>query len=73
MVLVLKWLFFQLFFLGNIVWENVFYGILQRKNAFVGYKNKKLKQSKIDIFPKGLTRGFGPIMAIFQTFSFLSI
>ena len=41
-----------------------------QKNAFVGYKNKKFKQWKIDIFPKGLTHGFGPIMAIFQTFSF---
>ena len=73
MVLVLKWPFFQPCFLGNIVWENVFYDILQQKNAFVGYKNKKFKQSKIDIFPKGLTRGFGPIMAIFQSFPFLSI
>ena len=29
----------------------MFYDILERKNAFLGYKNKKLKQSKIDIFP----------------------
>ena len=46
MVLVQKWPFFQLFFLGNIGQENVFYDILERKNAFVGYKNKKLKKSK---------------------------
>ena len=26
--------------------ENVFYDILQRKNAFLGYKNKKFKKSK---------------------------
>ena len=34
MVLVKKWPFFQLFFLGNIGQENVFYDILERKNAF---------------------------------------
>ena len=68
MVLVQKWPFFQLFFLGNIGQENVFYDILQRKNAFLGYKNKKLKRRKIDIFPKGLTHGFGPKVAIFPLF-----
>ena len=68
MVLVLKWPLFQLFFLGNIVWENVFYDILLRKNAFLGYQNKKFKKSKIVIFPKGLTYGLGPKMVIFQTF-----
>ena len=46
MVLVQKWLFFQLFFLGNIQQENVFYDILERKNAFLSYKNKKFKESK---------------------------
>ena len=46
MVLVQKWPFFQLFFLGNVGKENVFYDILERKNAFLGYKNKKLKKSK---------------------------
>ena len=34
------------FFLGNIGLENVFYDILERKNAFLGYKNKKSKKSK---------------------------
>ena len=46
-----KWPFFSLFFLGNIGQENVFYGILQRKIASLGYKNIKLTESKIDIFP----------------------
>ena len=60
MVLVKNWPFFHLFFLGNIGQENVFYDILEGKNAFLGYKNNKLKQSKkIEIFPKGLTNGFG--------------
>ena len=68
MVLVQKWPFFQLFFLGNIGKKNVFYDILERENAFLGYKNKKFNKSKIDIFPWGLTNGFGPKMAIFPTF-----
>ena len=34
------------FFLGNIGQESVFYDILQRKNACLGYKNKKIKKSK---------------------------
>ena len=46
MVLVQKWPFYQLFFLGNIGQENVFYDILERKNAFLSYKNKKLKKEK---------------------------
>ena len=70
MVLVQKWPFFQLFFLGNITLENILYDILKRKNAFLGYKSKKFKSRKIDIFPKGLTHGFGPKMAIFQRFFF---
>ena len=55
MVLVQKWPFFQLFFLGNIGQKNVFYDTIKRKNAFHGCKNKKWKSRKIDIFPKGLT------------------
>ena len=62
--------FSNFLFLGNIGQENVFYNILERKNVFLGYKKKKLKKSKIDIFPKGLTHGFRPIMAIFPTFFF---
>ena len=37
---------FSNFFFGNIGQENVFYGILERKNAFLAYKNKKFKKSK---------------------------
>ena len=59
---------FPTFFLGNIGQENVFYDILEPKNNFLGYKNTKFKRSKIDIFPKGLTHGFGAKMAIFPTF-----
>ena len=125
-------IFPNFFFLGNIGKKNVFYDILERKNAFLGYKNKKSKRSKkltffqrfskgfsmvlvqkwpfcklffqamqarkmsfmifqnektpfqaiktrssksrkIDIFPKGLTHGFGPKMAIFPKFFFQAI
>ena len=52
MVLVQKWQFFYLFFLGNIGHENVFYDILERKNTFLGYKNNKFKKSKH--FSKGV-------------------
>ena len=68
MVLVWKWPFFELFFLSKTGQENVFYDILERIKAFLGYENKKLKRRKIDIFPKGLTHGFGLKMAIFRTF-----
>ena len=41
------------FFLGNIIQENVFHDILERKNAFQGYINKNLKESKNWHFSKG--------------------
>ena len=34
------------FFLGNIGQENVFYNILEPKNAFLSYKNKTFKKWK---------------------------
>ena len=70
MVLVQNWRFYQPFFFGNIGQENVFYDILQRKNAFLSYENNKFKKTKIDIFPKGLILPLGPKMAIFPTFFF---
>ena len=48
----------------------MFYDITERKNAFPGYKNKKLKKSKIEIFPKGVSQGFGPKLVIFHLFFF---
>ena len=38
--------FFNFFFLSNIGKENVFYDILKRKNAFLGYKKQKFKKAK---------------------------
>ena len=69
MVLVQKRPFFQLFFLGTIDQENVFYDFLERKKTpFYAIKTTSSKSRKIDIFPKGLTRSFGPKKAIFPTF-----
>ena len=69
MVLVKNWPFFHLFFKDNIGQENVFYDILERKNAFLGYKNTKLKKSKkTEIFPKQLVHGFGQNFVIFPSF-----
>ena len=71
MVLVQKWPFFQFFSLEIIGQKNVFYNILERKNAYLGYKNKKFKKvKKIDIFPKGFFHGFDQKMAVFPTFHF---
>ena len=58
MVLVQKWPFFQLLFLGNIGHKNVFYHILERKNTLLGSKNKKLKKSKNCQFSKGVNPWF---------------
>ena len=38
--------FSKFFVLGNIGQDNVFYDILEQKNAFLGYKNKNFKKSK---------------------------
>ena len=46
MLLVKKISIVQLFFLGDIGQENVFYDILERKTVFLGNKNKKFKKSK---------------------------
>ena len=46
MVLVQKWPFFHLFFLGNIGQEMSFAILLNKKKAFLGYKNKNFKTLK---------------------------
>ena len=73
MVLVQKWPFFFFDFFANIGLENVFYDVLDRKIAFLGYKKKNLKSRTSDIIPKGLTHGFGQKMAIFPIFFFWRI
>ena len=59
MVFVQKCPFYQtFFFLGNIAQENVLYDILQRKNSFLGYKNKKFKKSNNWHFSKRVNQWF---------------
>ena len=54
MLLDQKWPFFQLFFLVNIGEANVFYDILERKNAFLSYKKKKVETvEKLTFFQRG--------------------
>ena len=43
------------------------------KTPFQAIKTRSSKSRKIDIFPKGLTHGFGPKMVIFPTFIFQEI
>ena len=71
MVFVQKWPFFLLFFLSNIGQENVFYDILERKNDFLGYKNKKFKKSKNWHFSKGVNPWFWSKNGHFSNFFFL--
>ena len=70
MVLVKNLKIFHLFIFGKIREENVFDDILERKKAFLDYKNRKLKKSKIGIFPKGLVHGFIQKFEIFPPFYF---
>ena len=73
MVLVQKWPFFHVFFLGNIGQENVFFDILERENDFLPIKRSSSNSRKIDILAKGLTHGFGRKMTIFPTFFWFNI
>ena len=63
--------FSNFFFCRNIGQENVFYDILKRKNAFLGYKNKKFKKSKNWHFSKGVNPWFWSKNGHFSNFFFL--
>ena len=62
---------FSRIFLDNIGQENVFYDILERKNAFLGYKNKKSKKSKNWHIPKGVNPWFWSKNGHFSNLFFL--
>ena len=62
--------FSNFFVLGNIGQENVFYDIVERKNAFLGYKNKKFKKSKNWHFSKGVNPCFWSKHGHFSKFFF---
>ena len=59
------------FFFGDIGKENFFYDILKRKNAFLGYKNKKFKKSKNWHFSKGVNPWFWSKKGHFANLFFL--
>ena len=62
--------FSNFFFLSNIDLENVFSNILERKNAFLGYKNKKFKQFKNGHFSKVVNPWFWSQNGHFSNFFF---
>ena len=66
-------LFSIFFFLGILGEENVFYGILERKNAFLGYKNIIFKKWKICDFWKGVNPWFWSKIGHFSICFFLSL
>ena len=72
MVLVQKWPFFQLCFFSQYRQENVFYDILERKDAFLRYKNKKFIQSKNWHFSKRVKPWFWSKNGYFSNFDFLA-
>ena len=54
MLLVQKWPFWQLFFLGNIDHENVFYDILERKKSLSRLEKQELETvEKWTFFQRG--------------------
>ena len=62
---------FPTFFFQEIQARKMSFTIFQNeKTRFQAIKTRSSKSRKIVIFPKGLTHGFGPKMAIFPTFFF---
>ena len=65
---------FPTFFFLAIQGRKISFTILNNeKTPFQAIKTRSLKSRKIDIFPKGLTHGFGLKMAIFTTVFFQAI
>ena len=62
--------FSTFFFLSNIGQENAFSDIQDRKYAFLGYKNKKFKESKNSHFSKGFNPWFWSKNGHFSIFFF---
>ena len=74
MVLVKNWPFFHFYILGLISQENLFYNILEKKNAFLSYKKQEVQKFlKIAIFSNGLAHGFSLLLAIFPFFFFQTL
>ena len=62
--------FCNFLFLRNLDKENVFYDILEPKNAFLSHKNKKFKKSKNWHFSKGVNPWFWSKKGNFSNFFF---
>ena len=62
--------FSNFFFQGIQPLKTSFMIFQNEKTHFQAIKTRSSKSRKIKMFPKGLTHGFGPKMAIFQTFFF---
>ena len=73
MVLVQRWPFFQLFFYSIQARKMSLMIFQNEKTPFQAVKTRSSKNLKMDIFPKELTHGFCPKMAIFPTFFFQAI
>ena len=65
--------FTNFFFFGKIGQENVFYDILERRNASLGYKNKKFKESTNWHFFKRVSPWFSSKNGHYTIFFFLAI
>ena len=72
-VLVQKRPVFNFFFYAIQAMKMSFTIFQSEKTSFQAIKTRHSKSRKLDIFPKGLTCGFGPKIAIFSTFSFWGI
>ena len=69
-----KMAIFPTFFFKQYRSEEMCSTMFQNENTPVqAIKTRSSQRRKIEIFPKGLTRGFGPKMAIFPTFFFQAI
>ena len=68
----LKMAIFPNFFFYAIYTTKLYSMIFYNQKApFEAKKTRSSKSPKVNIFPKGLTHGFGPKMAIFPTFFFI--
>ena len=70
---VAKMAIFPSFFQAVLAWKMCFTIIQNQKKTIQAIKTQSSKSLKIDIFPRGLTHGFGPKMAIFATSFFQAV
>ena len=71
MVLVENWPLLIFLFSGNKGQKNVFYDIIERKSALLGYKKEDVhKVEKLPFFQRSMVHGFGSKLAIFAPFLF---